>query len=91
MHLADAGLGDTKNLTDLGQGESFEVIEGHHNFLPLWQAVDRFGEDALHLLGFERIHRADGLRVLEGIDQRQAVTPLAVDTHQFVEGNEGHR
>jgi hypothetical protein len=35
VDLADAGLGDAEHLTDLGQRETFEVVQGDDDLLPL--------------------------------------------------------
>ena len=57
VDLAHAALGDAEHAADLGERESLVVVEREHESLAVGHAVDRVGEEVLHLVDLERLDR----------------------------------
>ena len=87
VDLADAALGHAEHVADLGQRQALVVVEREHESFPLRDAVDRVGEEHLHLVDLERLDR-----IMETIgcwisDQRLARS-LSSGGQDLVEGDE---
>ena len=75
-------------VADLRQREALVVVEGEHEPLAVGHAVDRVGEQVLHLVGLERFHRivlTVGDRVADG---RRAGAIARARGEQLVERDE---
>ena len=69
MDLADATLRHAEHLADLREREALVVVEREHEALTVGHAVDRVGEQMLHLVDLVRLDRvvgAVGNRVAHG-------------------------
>src|SRR4051812_38362349 len=87
VDLTHTTLGDAQDLTDLGQRESFVVVQREHDLLALGHAIDRLGEYLTHLFDLVRRHRAFG-RVGNGVAETQRLASVATDGEHLVEGDE---
>ena len=45
VDLAHPGLGDTEHISDLGEGEALEVVQGENETLAVRKTVDGVGEN----------------------------------------------
>ena len=66
VDLADPALGHTEDVADLGQGQTFVVVEREDRLLPFAHLADGLDEGLLGLLDLEGVHRA-GRGVGEGV------------------------
>ena len=88
MDLAHAALGDAEQLADLGERETLVVVEREHETLAVGHAVDRVGEEVLHLVDLERLDRVV-LAVGDGVaDRGRPLTVGRAGREQVVERDE---
>ena len=58
VDLAHPGLGDTEDVADLCQGQTFVVVEGEHRLLTIAHLADRLDQRLFGLFDLEGVHRA---------------------------------
>src|SRR3954449_4999097 len=87
VQLTDAALGHAEDAADVGQRESLEVVEAHHDLLPLGQLLDGTGEQ---LAGLPVLGHGLGIEcagVLQGVAQAGSAAPVVV-RQQFVQSHD---
>src|SRR4051812_48150972 len=87
VQLTDAALGHAEDAADVGQRESLEVVEAHHDLLPLGQLLDGTGEQ---LAGLPVLGHGLGIEcagVLQGVAQAGGAAPVVV-RQQFVQSHD---
>ena len=89
VNLAHSRFGDVEHGADLGECETFEVVERHHEPVPLGQPVDRIREQIPRLFALERSTRVECLGIGDDIDDGSGVAFVGVQ--ELVERNKAKR